>query len=462
MKFGGDVLFIAGDGTIVASSIGDFFNTKVNSPEFEKILRYENNILQNIWQQSLTDTDRTLNLNQDGFLAHFAPFFTGEIPWFVITIVPEEKFLGPLNKQMITTITLGIILAIFFALMAALFFGHISKQLKAIADELDLIGKFKFSNTIFSKTPSFVKEVTMMNIATDKMKVGLNSFSKYVPVNLVRELLKSGQPAILNAKKANMSVLFTDIVNFTTLSEKIPPEELIEILGTYLESMSQIIQQNLGEVDKYIGDSIMAIFGAPLPLEDHAMQACLAALEMQKKLNDLNKKWAFENKPHLEHKIGINTGSMVVGNIGSTNRFEYTVIGDNVNLASRIEGLNKVYKTKILVGEETALLTKDRLLLRPLDFVAVKGKEKAHLIFELIAIKDKNSDLIENIIENSFKALEAYKNRDFVKAKILFECCYKKLELQDFASKAMMDKCDFYIKEPPDENWTCATVMYRK
>lgn len=461
-KFGGDVLFIANDGTIVASSIGEFYNTQVNSPEFEKILRDENDIVQDIWEQSLKEKNRITDLNENGFFAHIEPFFTGEIPWHVITIIPEEKFLGPLRKQMVLTILSGLLLCILFAFLAAIFFGHISKRLKTIAEEMDRIGNFKFSNTLFSDKPSFVKEVTLMNIATDRMKIGLNSFSKYVPVNLVRELIKSGQPAQLSAKKTLMTVLFSDLINFTTLSEKTAPEMLVDILGQYLEIMSQSIQKANGEVDKFIGDSIMAIFGAPIAIKNHAQQACIAALEMKEKLESLNKHWADEKKIFLEQKIGINTGNMIVGNIGASNRFEYTVIGDSVNLASRLEGLNKFYGTQILIGEDTAKLVADDFLLRPLDFVTVKGKEMPHLIFELIGFKKDKTDTIEEVIKKSKEALMFYRNKEFAKALELFNECNEKLLNNDFASKVMAEKCRKFMIDPPPSNWAGVTVMSEK
>jgi adenylate cyclase len=461
-SFGGDVLFLASDGVIVASSIREFYNTDADAPAFDKIQSDKNNIIQEIWQLSLKNPNQSINIDQEGFFAHIEPFFTGEIPWHVITVVAKEKFLGPLQKQMIITIISGILLCALFAILTAAFFGHISKRLKKIADEMDGIGNFKFSPERFSDKPSFVKEVTLMNIATDRMKIGLNSFAKYVPINLVRQLIKSGQPAELSAKKNQMSVLFSDIVNFTTLSEQIPPEQLVDLLGQYLEIMSTTINKCRGEVDKFIGDSIMAIFGAPVALQNHAYQACVAALEMKKELESLNLIWAKENKPILIHKIGINTGTMIVGNIGASNRFEYTVLGDAVNLASRLEGLNKFYGSQILVGEDTFKATKEHFLFRPLDFVAVKGRKQPTLIYELLGLKGDNSKKIEDMIQKSEKALEFYRHQDFLKALELFNECNEALDNKDIASQTMAEKCLNYLKEPPPEDWAGATIMKEK
>ncbi|MDY6934263.1 MAG: adenylate/guanylate cyclase domain-containing protein [Spirochaetota bacterium] len=214
------------------------------------------------------------------------------------------------------------------------------------------------------------------------------TFSKFVSKSVVDDLLKNPEKLKLGGEKKILTVLFSDIRGFTSISEKMTPEGLVEHLNEYLESMTDITFKYYGTLDKYVGDEIMAFWGAPISQEDHALLACKAALEMMIKLDDLNKKWRGKGKPELDIGIGINTGDMVVGNMGSSSRMDYTLMGDNVNLGARLEGTNKVYKTNIIISEFTYEYVKDSVIVRELDVIRVKGKELPVKIYELIDIKE--------------------------------------------------------------------------
>jgi len=182
-------------------------------------------------------------------------------------------------------------------------------------------------------------------------------------------------------------VFFSDIQGFTTISEKIKPPELVAHLNEYLDKMSEIILKHEGTLDKFVGDAIVAFWGAPVPHRDHAVKACLAALEYQAELKKLRTKWKSENKDPFFARIGIHTGKMVVGNVGSTKRFDYTVIGDAVNLGSRLEGANKLYGTEILISEATYKAAKHKIETKEIDVITVKGKTKPVKVYELIGKK---------------------------------------------------------------------------
>lgn len=379
------------------------------------------------------------------------------IPWKIVTIIPKERFFAPIQKQARDAIILSIGLSLLFGTIGAVFFGSISKKLKEIAFEMHEIGNFRFTEKFFTSRPSFVNEVNMMSIACDRMKIGLGSFVKYVPMNLIQNLIQSGQIAQLSGKKVEMSCLFSDIIGFTDLSEKLSAEMLLEILGEYLTEMGDVIDHHRGQVDKFVGDSIMAIWGAPEPLVNHAYMACLTSLAMQKKLAELREKWDREEKPKLYQRIGINTGLMAVGNIGSPKRMEYTAIGDPVNLASRLEGLNRYYGTSILVGEACADQVMEDMLLRPLDWVSVKGKLQPVLIYELICKReDADEATLKGVVQYSL-GLQAYRDRNFKLAKEYFEKA-----LKDQPTRMMLERCDLYLQNPPPADWKGVTIMTQK
>jgi adenylate cyclase len=212
-------------------------------------------------------------------------------------------------------------------------------------------------------------------------------FGKYVSPVVIENLLKDPDKLNLGGEKRDITIFFSDIRGFTTISEKLAPEELVHLLNEYLTEMTSIIIKNQGLVDKYMGDAIMAFWGAPLEQPNHAELACLSSLEMMEKLKELQKKWKKEGIPSFDIGIGLNSGEAVVGNMGSSKRFDYTAMGDNVNLASRLEGLNKTYKTNIIISENTYKVVKDKFKTRKLGRVTVKGKKRAITIYELLARK---------------------------------------------------------------------------
>ncbi len=222
---------------------------------------------------------------------------------------------------------------------------------------------------------TFLVSVIYKYFSEYKQKIFIKkAFGKYVSPKILTEILADPTKLTLGGEKRTMTVLFSDIVGFTSISESTPPKKLAFMLNNYLTIMSRVILKHNGVLDKYIGDAIMAFWGAPIKQADHALLACRAALEMQK---------VGKNSP-FKMRIGINTGEMVVGNMGSHERFDYTVLGDNVNLASRLEGINKKFGTKIIISQSTYDLVKDNVKARKLGKVTVKGKKQKITIYELL------------------------------------------------------------------------------
>jgi adenylate cyclase len=213
------------------------------------------------------------------------------------------------------------------------------------------------------------------------------TFSKFVSKTVVDELLKKPEMLKLGGEKKALTVLFSDIRGFTTLSERMTPERLVDYLNHYLQAMTDIVIKYDGTLDKYVGDEIMAFWGAPIPQENHSILACQAAIEMMNKLHEMNAIWREQGMDSLDIGIGINTGEMIVGNVGSSSRMDYTLIGDSVNLGARLEGTNKIYGTHIIIGEFTYQQVKDHVIVRELDLIRVKGKDRPVTIYELLDIQ---------------------------------------------------------------------------
>ncbi|TGK05247.1 adenylate/guanylate cyclase domain-containing protein [Leptospira langatensis] len=218
----------------------------------------------------------------------------------------------------------------------------------------------------------------------ENVKYIRTTFSKFVSKDVVDELLKNPENLNLGGSKKDITIFFSDIRGFTTMSEKMGPEELVQFLNQYLSEMTEIIIEFKGTIDKYMGDAIMAFWGAPVPLEDHAYYACAASLAQMRRLAVLKEEWRSMDLPVMDIGIGLNSGPAVVGNMGSSHRMDYTCMGDTINLGSRLEGSNKEYATNIIISEYTYEKVKDRVIARELDLVKVKGKTKPVRIYELI------------------------------------------------------------------------------
>jgi adenylate cyclase len=268
-----------------------------------------------------------------------------------------------------------------------------------------------------------------------------NTFAKYVSEKVVNELLQHPELLHLGGEERVISLLFSDIENFTTVSERLSPRELVSLLNDYLTEMTAIVLEQGGIIDKYIGDGIMAEFGAPLPIPHHADQAVRAALHMQRRLQELRPKWRQQGLPELRCRVGINTGPMVVGNIGSEQVFNYTVIGDAVNLASRLEGANKYYQTLVMISEFTYdCLTPNLFRTRLLDAVRVKGRSQPVKIYEVYGESTDDIPAAELQYYHAYhEACAAYLERRFDVACAQFEAALA-LRPEDTAAREMLGR----------------------
>ena len=239
---------------------------------------------------------------------------------------------------------------------------------------------------------------------------------------------------------------------FATFSEKLAPTELVDLLNTYLTEMTDILLQYDGTLDRYDGDAIKAFFGAPIYFDDHAKRACWVCIDMQNKLKDMRVKFKEEGKPELLMRVGLNTGSMVIGNMGSTTRMMYGMNGDSVNLCARLEGANKQYGTYSLISEFTYQAAKEFIEVRKLDIIRVVGRATPINIYELLGKRGEIDDLLKKALPDYNQGLKSYQNREWTEAKRYFENALK-IRPEDGPSKIYLKRCENFILQPPAKDW---------
>jgi len=298
-------------------------------------------------------------------------------------------------------------------------------------------------------------------LADEKTRASLKkAFQSYVAPSVVEEIIKHPERLRLGGERRELTIFFCDIRGFTTLSETLAPEDLAGILHDFLNPMSKIVVKHGGTIDKFMGDAIMALFGAPLHYPDHARRACETALEMIETLRSLDQEWLGQGRPPIKIGVGINTGMVAVGNMGSDMLFDYTAIGDNVNLASRLEGLNKYYGSEIIVSAFTAAALDQEFILRELDLVRVKGKKQPVAIFELLGTAPPDPDLAQ-FLQLYHQGLGLFRQRQWEESHNAFSAALE-LRPQDHHCHRHLSLIQQYQEEPPGPEWQGLSVMRDK
>lgn len=375
--------------------------------------------------------------------------------WLFMTVMPEDELIGAIKTTQHQTMLISLFILIISIGLISYMAHRIAKPIVQLSRQANKITQFDLSDP--TEVRSGILEIQLLQSSISAMRRSLVSFGKFVPRSLVRKLIDKGGEVKIGGRNKKVTIFFSDIAGFTTVSETYPPEKLMVHLSEYLEELTNILIKEQGTIDKYIGDSIMAFWGAPQADRDHALHACKAALHCQKRLIDLNRKWNFEKKPILETRIGIHTGDVIVGNMGSTERFNYTVIGDNVNLASRLEGVNKMFGTHIIISEETFHLVRDFAIVRPLDVVAVKGKNIGIKIYELIALTGSDPLLVPTDEQIEFarqfdKAFTLYHEQRWEESIAGFERIMQ-LFGKDATAEMYIKRCKYFQDNPPSFDW---------
>ncbi len=285
-----------------------------------------------------------------------------------------------------------------------------------------------------------------------KKKFISNAFSTYLSPSIVNQLIKSPEKLILGGEDREITAFFSDIQGFTSISEKLTPKELVELLNEFLTEMTNIILKHSGTVDKFEGDAIIAFFGAPYDLRDHAKITCQACVEMQQRLTEMNEFWALEGKPELLMRIGLCSGTAVVGNMGSKSRMDYTMMGDVVNTAARLEGVNKYYGSYTMISDTTKNLAGHDTNTREIDTIYLAGKNEPVTIYELPGPKEEMEENQTLAHKYYAKGLLLYKKKSWNEAIKYFNKA-NSLHPADGPSKTMLKRCKALIAKPPKENW---------
>jgi adenylate cyclase len=359
-------------------------------------------------------------------------------------VVPEQDILGTIKRGLDATLGLA---ALCFLASLAVAYGisrAIARPLATLAGQVDRIRRLDFADAPPVRTA--ISEVALIDGSVQNMRLGLRSFMKYVPGEVVTGLMSQQQEAVIGGEKRELTIFFSDIADFTRIAESLSPEALVEHLRQYFEEVARILARGSGTVDKFIGDAIMGFWGAPNALANHAELACRAALLAQDSIGRLNRRWAAEGGQAFRTRMGIHTGAAIVGNVGFEGRMNYTAMGDSVNLASRLEGLNKYYGTRILVSEAT-FRAAGCAVARMVDLVTVKGKEQPIGIYELLAMADDAPGELLAQVDAFGAAFAQYRNRRWAEALEL-------LEGQRGGPVAVLaERCRRYQADPPGPEW---------
>ncbi len=380
---------------------------------------------------------------------------------FIQRLSSMDSFLIVLGLGMLAGIILGA-LGPFLSALMALFLG---------LAYIVVAGLMFMNNNLWIEiiTPLLALFFTLLfvfiyrYITEEKSKRFIRStFSHFVTKSVVDELLANPDKIKLGGEKKICTVLFSDVAGFTTISEKLAPEALVQLLNEYLTEMTNLVFKYDGMLDKYEGDAIMAVFGAPIDHGNHAYNACAAALDMQHQLVKMREMWRKMGKPPLDVRIGMNTGPMVVGNMGSESRFDYTVMGDAVNLGARLEPANKEYNTRIMIGEGTYQKAGDLIIVRQLDLLRVKGKTEPVKVYELLSTVEKGlPDDMLRVLEMFNKGFENYLQQNWDWAiKYLQQAL--SIRPNDGPSLRYLERCKQFKENPPGDDWDGVFTMKTK
>jgi adenylate cyclase len=313
--------------------------------------------------------------------------------WEAIILTPANDFIGELkrtNQQIVFVIVALSAVELFLIYFLS---RRLSRPIEGISRELKSVETLSFDQPM--SRPSQVREIAQLQSAAALLRNSLQSFCSFAPVDVVRDLIKSGIPLHLGAEKRALTIFFSDLENFSTHAEQSSPNALLDQMSVYFEHVTRAISDEKGTIDKFIGDGIMAFWGAPMAVPDHVLRACTGALRAARRMERVNDGWRAEGKPTLRIRVGLNCAEVLVGNIGASDRFSYTAIGDGVNVAARLEGMNKTFGTTICISDSVFNTVGSEIVARPLRHVQVKGRKQDFMIYELVGLAKKNDPELE-------------------------------------------------------------------
>jgi adenylate cyclase len=424
----------------------------MKDPAIEKmILSVPDSLLNGKKLQS--DLEKVFHFDVDGsdYVGIIKTVLPGTSPdWYVCLYVPEKVLFSNAYWHFYLAISVLASVMVISVILSLVLARSASKPIESLVQLAKKIGKLDFSHKV--QADSKIIEIKNLAHSMNLMQIGLQAFTQYLPKDVLKSLFDAGTGAIPGGKEKDVAIMFADIANFTHYSENLSPNDLVLQLNEYLGCFSSVIIRNGGTVDKYIGDAVMAYWNAPRDCDDYVFKTCKTAIQGLHNLSFLQKEWAKLNKPILKARVGINTGNVVLGNIGTEQHLSYTVIGDNVNLASRLEGLNKVYDTTIMISDVTLKACDDRLVTRPIDLVGVKGKDKKIRVHELFGIVGETSETTIKFCSDFKSAFAAYVKKEWSVGLSLFQKLASE-NPDDKLCQIYVDRCKDYQQNPPDASW---------
>lgn len=362
----------------------------------------------------------------------------------IVIIAPLSDFFSQMMKMQRTVIIMIIGILIVSSFIIAYFAQRISAPIVTLANEVNKIRQLELDSEV--RVKSNIKEIFLIDSSIAAMRHALRSFARYVPKEVVKILFQKGEDITLGGEKKEITIFFSDIAGFTTIAEALPIDVLTPLLTEYFDVMTKIILESDGTVDKFIGDGIMAFWGAPLDIPDHASRACTTALNCNAVIIKLNQKRKSDGNPEFRTRFGINTGVVIVGNIGTPDRMNYTVIGDAVNVTARLQEVDKFYHTTIIISEDVHKIVKDEFVLRPLDIVNVKGKKEKIKIYELVAKMHGEGNIAATkeqveLCSAFTEAYDTYLRKDYQKARSQFLAILQKFP-EDFPTQLYLKRIE--------------------
>ena len=386
------------------------------------------------------------------YLAAFAPFpaSLGK-RWELFLLVPSNDFIGPL-RQTTTEVMLFAALILVTGLMAIQVLStNIRHSIDELVLETERLRRLEIGGEV-RVISSRITEIIALAEAVAAMRTALDSFVRFVPRTIVKELIATGRGLSLGGENREVTVMFTDLANFSSIAEKVTPQELTLKVSEYFQAVSEEVIQHNGTIDKYVGDAVMALWNAPQWAEDHAAQACAAALAAQRRMAEVNRRWAEQGWHQIAMRVGLHKDIVVAGIIGSTEHMGYTALGDGVNIAARLEGVNKNYGTRICVSHTVYEAVKDRFLLRPLDFVVVKGRSEAIRVYELMAPLNGEAAIVATAGQHELATLTAtafaaWVRYDYPEAERLYREILDRFP-DDTVAALYLRRCDQVLREP--------------
>jgi class 3 adenylate cyclase/ABC-type nitrate/sulfonate/bicarbonate transport system substrate-binding protein len=444
--------------------IADRKNGKIIAlPDKQKGVRIENGVLKIATLADIDDPDvreahrQHALLGTDSFVFHspvngaesvaaFANFPDGfGQPWQMITLTPIDDFIGTLkatNRLMMVIIIVLTVIELFFIYFAA---SRLSRPVENVSRQLQAIEGLDFVTPV--SRPSNIREIAKLESAAALLRTSLQSFSSFVPLDVVRQLVKSGIPLALGVEPRSLTIFFSDLENFSSHSETLAPADLLVQISTYLEEVTGAISEEGGTVDKFIGDGVMAFWNAPVQRPDHVLRACAGALRAARRMERVNDAWEKEGRPRIRIRIGLNCATVLVGNVGSATRLSYTALGDGVNVAARLEGVNKLFGTTICISDSIYDQVHSEILARPLKRVQVKGRKTQFMIYELLALRASDDPelrvraLDEQLSAMTWQASQHVEARNFAAAERAYRAVLDNFPA-DPVAKFMLAECE--------------------